>query len=192
MNLPNKLTILRIFLTLLFLVFICIDSLLAKIIATALFIAASITDFFDGYYARKHNLTSDFGKIMDPIADKFLILAAFLVFAKMEVIVLWMFIIVAIREIGVTASRIYQVKKGMFVAAENSGKIKTVMQIVTIIFILFYLIFSEVFVIVEGSIYSMLNRVIYGMMFAVVVITTYSGIEYFKKNRKSIVGSEKK
>ncbi len=186
MNLPNKLTILRIFLTILFLAVICVDSLMAKVIATVLFIAAAITDFFDGYYARKYNLTSNFGKIMDPIADKFLMLAAFLVFAQMDLIAYWMFIIVAIREIGVTVSRIYQVKKGKFIAAENSGKIKTVIQIVTIIFILFYLIFSEVFVISEGFLYVLISRVIYGMMFSVVLITTYSGIEYFKNNSKSL------
>lgn len=186
MNLPNNLTILRLFLTVFFLGVICIDAMWAKIAGTSLFIAASITDFFDGYIARKYNLITNFGKIMDPIADKFLMLAAFFVFARMELIALWMFVIVAIREIGVTVSRIYQVRKGLFVAAENSGKIKTVIQIVTIIFILFYLIFSEVFVISEGSLGVMLNRIIYGMMFAVVLITTYSGIEYFTKNRKSL------
>ncbi len=186
MNLPNTLTVLRILLTIFFLVSISIDSLTGKVVATLFFIAASVTDFFDGYYARKYNLTSNFGKIMDPIADKFLMLAAFLVFARMDLIAIWMFIIVAVREIGVTVSRIYQVKKGMYVAAERSGKIKTVLQIVTVIFILFYLIFSEVFVISEGSIFAEVKRIIYGMMFAVVIITTYSGIEYFKNNFKSL------
>lgn len=187
MNLPNQLTLLRIGLTVFFLIFIMVDTLWGKVAGTCFFIAASVTDFFDGYYARKFNLTSNFGKIMDPIADKFLMLAAFLVFTRMDLIAVWMFVIVAVREVGVTFSRIYQVRKGVYVAAESSGKIKTVLQIVTIIFILFYLIFNEVFVISKGSLEAWVYPVIYGMMFTVVIVTTYSGIEYFHKNKKHLI-----
>src|SRR3972149_6492846 len=128
MNLPNALTISRIVLTFLFIFFICSAGLISKFIAAVLFLIASLTDFYDGYYAKKYQLTSDFGKIMDPIADKVLVLAAFFVFTHMRLIPVWMFALIFIREVLITGWRLAAVLTGEVLAAEKAGKIKTVSQ----------------------------------------------------------------
>jgi len=186
MNLPNKLTVLRIVLTCFFLYFIFQEGLSSKIMATIIFLTAAITDFFDGYYARKHNLISNFGKIMDPLADKFLMLGALFAFVQMHLIALWMFVVILIREITVTFSRLFLTKKGIILAAEKSGKIKTVLQIATIIVILFFLIASESSMNAQGVVFIIFNRIIYIMMLSVVFITALSGLTYFWNNRKVI------
>ncbi|MBI5415199.1 MAG: CDP-alcohol phosphatidyltransferase family protein, partial [Candidatus Omnitrophica bacterium] len=112
MSLPNRLTLSRILLTLMFVWFLFQPGAGAKIIAVVVFLLASATDFYDGYYAKKYNLVSDFGKMMDPVADKFLVLTAFFVFAVMHMIALWMFVIICAREVAVTLVRLYAMKRG--------------------------------------------------------------------------------
>ena len=140
MTLSNILTLSRIVLAGLIVWLLCRHSLPAYVLAAVLFTAASLTDFYDGYLAKKQGLTSDFGKIMDPIADKILILSVFGVLAHMGMVDTWMVIVIALREIAVTASRLGAMVKGRVLAAEQAGKIKTVCQIVTISVILLFLI----------------------------------------------------
>ncbi len=143
MNLPNTLTVIRIFLTFLFIYLMGQEGIGAKAYASLIFVLASLTDFYDGYYARKHNLITCFGKIMDPIADKFLMLSAFFLFMQMHIIAAWMFWIIFIREVGITIWRFIAMKKGSVLAAEKLGKYKTVLQIAAIGIILTYIILSE-------------------------------------------------
>lgn len=190
MNLPNRLTILRIILTFGFMFSLSLHGLFPKIIAALIFWAASMTDYLDGHIAKKYNLVSDFGKIMDPIADKFLMLAAFFIFVRLAVIDGWMFAVIAAREIFITVWRLVMVKKGKVFSAQLSGKIKTVLQIAVISLILLYLIAIELTNLFQWPpVYILwLYRGIYYLMFAVVAVTVSSGISLLWHNRGWMYG----
>lgn len=188
MSLPNRLTISRIFLTLIFVWFLFQPGVAAKIAAVVIFLLASWTDFYDGYYAKKHNLITNFGKIMDPIADKLLILAAFFAFMVMHIVALWMFVVIFIREVVVTVIRLYALSQGKVLPAERAGKAKTVLQFTAILLILFFLILAEtafqghwprLFVV-------QLFQGIYVLMFLVVAVTLFSGISFLWNNRRAV------
>lgn len=185
MNLPNALTVSRIFLTLLFIAFILQNGFVAKVLAALIFTAASFTDFFDGYFAKKLNKVSNFGKLMDPIADKFLMLAAFFIFAQMNIIASWMFGVIALREIFITGFRLVMMGKGEVLAAEKAGKLKTVLQIVVISVILIFLILEESPWAQLFSV-SLFLSLIGLLMLAVVILTLSSGVSYLWHNRRFI------
>lgn len=182
MNIPNFLTMLRFVMTLGFLYLFPINILASAI----LFVLAAVTDFFDGYLARKYQLITSFGKIMDPIADKFLVLSAFGIFAYNSYIPWWMFWVIAIREIGVTLFRFWAMSKGKVLAAEQAGKIKTVLQISAICFILLFDINSQYAV--KRIFYAMasifLGAGIVALMYFSAIITLFSGMLVIWNNRK--------
>lgn len=188
MILPNWLTIARIVLTFAFVFFVFQTGVIPKIIAAAVFLLASLTDFFDGYYAKKYNLISDFGKLMDPIADKFLVLTAFFIFMVMHLIQGWMFILILAREAGVTLVRLRAMRRGKVLAAERAGKIKTVLQVLAILTILVFMIFTEMNL--PGHWPALLGQchpwIIVPLMFAVVAVTLFSGGSFLWNNRRSI------
>lgn len=189
MNLPNKLTVSRIILTFVFMVFVFLHGLIFKIIALLIFALASLTDFYDGYIARRDNLITNFGKIMDPIADKLLVLAAFLTFVQLHVIPAWMIVLIISREIIITGLRIFAMSKGKFLAAEKGGKHKTVSQMVSIFLILGYLIFKEImleFFSWSDTLNLWCSLGIFILMSITVVLTLISGISYLWQNRKLI------
>lgn len=130
MNLPNKLTLIRIIL-----VPVCMLLTLTGHMYWALgvFVVASVTDFFDGYIARKNNLITSFGKIMDPLADKILVFGALLCFLQLGFINAWCVIIIMAREFFVTGMRIVAVDKGKVIAASWWGKVKTNIQMFSVI-----------------------------------------------------------
>ena len=132
MNLPNKLTLLRIVL-----VPVCMALTLMGHFYWALgvFAVASITDFFDGFIARKYNLVTSFGKIMDPLADKILVFGALLCFLQMGFINSWCVVIIMAREFFVTGMRVVAVDKGKVIAASWWGKIKTNVQLFSVILV---------------------------------------------------------
>ena len=157
--------------------------------ATAVFIVASLTDYFDGYVAKKYQMTSDFGKLMDPIADKFLILAAFLAFVRMHLVADWMAIVVLGREIVVTGLRGFALKKGKVLAAEQGGKHKTVSQIAAIIFILGFIVVKESMTLSHQWSFDVeiwWRFCIDILMFVTVALTLISGISYLWNNRNLI------
>lgn len=167
MNLPNKLTLLRIVLILPFLLVLYLDVPFASFIALAIFIIASLTDMLDGQIARKRNLVTDFGKFADPLADKMLVTAAMLWFVEIGQMPGWALLIVIVREFAVSGLRMVASDKGRVIAAGWSGKVKTAATMVCIV--LMFL-----------PIPSALNTV----CVAVIVATTiYSGVEYFMKNK---------
>lgn len=187
MSLPNRLTIARIFLTFVFVFFAFQAGVIPKIIASAIFLLASLTDFYDGYYARKYNLISDFGKLMDPIADKFLILTAFFIFWVMHLVQAWMFVLILAREAAVTFARLHAMKRGKVLAAEQAGKIKTVLQIAAIITILIFMIVAEAHL--PGRWAALLGQFykgIHALMLVVVAVTLFSGGSFFWNNRRSV------
>lgn len=139
MNLPNKLTILRMIMIPVFLVVLYIPGLgmAGNIAAAAIFILASITDFLDGKIARKYNLVTNFGKFMDPLADKLLVCSALIAFVELGYLPAWIVIIIISREFIISGFRLIAADKGVVIAANYWGKFKTTFQmIMTILLIL--------------------------------------------------------
>ena len=136
MNLPNKLTVSRLVLTLAFLLALLIEFPWNKTVALLLFSAASITDWMDGAIARSRNLITDFGKLMDPLADKILVCSAFIAFIQPGYIAAWIVILIVARELAITGLRLLAASKNVLLAAEGYGKHKTIWQLITIIAIL--------------------------------------------------------
>ena len=143
--------------------------------ALVIFILASITDALDGKIARSRNLVTNFGKIMDPLADKILVYSALCLFIESEIIRAWMLILILAREFIVAGMRTVAASEGTVLAAGMSGKIKTVLQMVAVIVFLFALCLTE-----GKSTVMMAGNVIF---WASLVMTVYSGCEYVWKNR---------
>ena len=186
MNLPNILTILRLVLTAAMIIVLRNHGLAAKVTALVFFALAAFTDFYDGYYARKNNIITNFGKIMDPIADKFLMLSAFFVFMVMVIMPGWMFYCIAVREIGITVFRFAAMKYKKFLPAEKMGKYKTVLQIVLIFVVLIWLSLKDGGMLADltpqtrGIVVGGINL----LMWITVLLTVGSGLSYLWNNRK--------
>src|ERR1044071_7529177 len=136
MNLPNKLTISRFVLTVAFLIVMFSRVRFHETIALALFVAGGITDFLDGQIARRNKLITNFGILMDPLADKIMVCSAFIAFVGLNWIPAWMVVIIVARELAITGLRLLAASKNVVLAAEGYGKHKTISQIVAIISIL--------------------------------------------------------
>ncbi len=187
MSLPNVLTLSRIVLAMALIFLLEQSSSTGNILAVIVFAIASLTDFCDGHLAKTRGLVSNFGKIMDPIADKILILSAFGVLAHTHTSMVpwWMFIVIAIREILVTASRLVIMRQGQVLAAERAGKIKTVVQIIAMSAILLYLAAqqSEYCSFWFYNVQRIWLSVNYVLMLAAVILTVYSGVDYFRNKK---------
>jgi len=171
MNLPNKLTLLRVILVPVFMAVLYLDFAGAAWVALAIFIIASLTDLLDGKIARKYNLVTDFGKFADPLADKMLTTAALLWFVENGQMPAWALLIVLIREFAVSGLRMIASDKGRVIAAGWSGKVKTASTMVCIV-IMFI---------------PQLPAIINTLCVWIIALTTlYSGIEYFVKNKDVI------
>lgn len=184
MNLPNKLTILRIILVPIYLVFLMVDICpFDHYIAALIFIIASITDFLDGKIARKHNLVTDFGKFADPLADKLLTCCAFIFFVELGMMPAWICSILIAREIAVSGFRLVLAAKGTVLAAAMSGKFKTAIQ-------MFYIILATLngaaiynwMGLPEGAL-GVYNVIVIILMYVSLVLSVVSMIEMFYKNR---------
>jgi len=136
MNLPNKLTLSRFILTIAFLVAMFSQTPYHETIALAFFSAAGISDFLDGQIARRRNLITNFGILMDPLADKIMVCSAFISFVGLNWIAAWMVVIIVARELAITGLRLLAASRNVVLAAEAFGKHKTISQIVAIIAIL--------------------------------------------------------
>jgi len=160
-----------------------------KIIAFAIFIFAALSDFLDGRIAYKKNMVTDFGKLMDPIADKILVLAAFAAFVQMQLIDAWMFVIIVSREILITSLRLFALNKGKVLSATRAGKHKTLSQMVVIFVILGFIILKEAMLtfFTWNPLWERFFRQgIYILMLFSVGLTLYSGLAYLWENRKII------
>lgn len=166
MNTANKLTMLRVLMIPAFLLVLYLGVPGANYWALAIFVVASLTDTLDGYIARHYNQTTDFGKFMDPLADKCLVTAAMLWFVEIGQMPGWALLVVIVREFGVSGLRMVAADKGRVIAAGWSGKVKTASTMVCIVLMLL-------------PISPWINNI----CVAVIVLTTiYSGVEYFMKN----------
>ena len=171
MNLPNKLTILRVLMIPFFVVFMLMDITggADKWIAVSLFVIASLTDFLDGYIARKYNLVSNFGKFMDPLADKLLVGAAMICLVEMGRLPAWIVIVIISREFIISGFRLVASDNGIVIAASYWGKFKTVFQMAMIIVLICNL--GGVFVMVETA-----------LIWISLILTIVSLADYVAKN----------
>ncbi len=185
MNTPNKLTFLRIILAFICIGFILSNTFYSLLIAFFIFALASFTDFLDGYLARKNNLISDLGKLIDPIADKILIIGVFCAFLQLGVVNAWMVSAIMLREFIVTGLRLYGLNKGIVLEAKRFGKHKTLSQVVGIFVILITLVILKILPDSSTALFFY-QRIIPLMMYYIVTITLSSGVYYFWVNRKTI------
>lgn len=190
MVLPNQLTVLRIILTPIFLYFFLSDDPVMIQISSVIFVIAAITDWYDGWLARKFNYITDWGKFLDPLADKILTLTAFYGFVVIDVIPFWMVIIIIIRDMGITLLRIFaEIKKKSF-ATSRAAQWKTFIQM----FFLYYLLIIYTLRTIEPVynwnpwLFDLLfnQEIIYYVMLVITIFTLYTGIQYLVKNRKMI------
>ncbi|SEP59450.1 CDP-diacylglycerol--glycerol-3-phosphate 3-phosphatidyltransferase [Piscibacillus halophilus] len=184
MNIPNKITISRIFLIPIFIVLLVVpfnwdtysigeyDLPLSHLIAGILFLLASLTDWVDGYYARKYNLVTNLGKFLDPLADKLLVSAALICLVELGLASAWLVIIIISREFAVTGLRLVAAGEGIVLAASQMGKLKTTLQIGAAGFLLLHHFPFSYIGLPIGTIF----------LYAATLVTVISGVDYFKKN----------
>lgn len=170
MNLPNKLTIFRVILIPFFVVLLLLElTAYDKWIALAIFIVASLTDFLDGHIARKYNLVTNFGKFMDPLADKLLVCSAMICLVELSRIPAWVVIIIIAREFIISGFRLVASDNGVVIAASYWGKFKTVFQMVMICLM-----------IADLPPLALVTQVV---MWVAVVLTVVSLVDYLLKNK---------
>ena len=191
LNLPNKLTVARIIATPIFMLFLTWDFKGHYIAALLLFIAASLTDMFDGKYARKHNMVTDFGKFLDPLADKMLTTAAFIGFAVKGIGygMGWILFIVLFREFLISSLRLVAVSSGGKVIAANIfGKLKTVSQMATIIYIMAAQVVIEI--VKSATLAKVLGITGDVLLWASAILAVISGAIYLIDN-KGVIDTDK-
>ena len=190
MILPNQLTILRIVLTPVFLYFFISDDLLMKQISLAVFFVAALSDWYDGWLARKFNYITEWGKFMDPLADKILTSAAFIGFVLVGLLEWWMVAIILVRDFIITFLRIYADRKGLVFTTSYYAQWKTLLQMVFLYYLLIIYIgsvtpelnseFSKVFQVLLNP------ELLYFIMLLITIITVHSGLFYIYKNKEVI------
>ncbi len=190
LNFPNILTISRVVITPIFLLAILMESLPHRfLIACIIFSIASITDAVDGYLARKNNQITNFGKFLDPIADKILTTSALLAFMSMGLCNIWIVMLVLTREFAIASVRMIAAAGGVVIPANVWGKIKTISQMV---FTILIMILGEVYYIVEKSYTDLFERlpnlshISNGLLWITAILTVISGVIYLKDSRKII------
>ena len=191
MNLPNKITVSRVVMIPIFVILMVANfgwgniTLLGAtmpiehLVGAIVFIIASITDFFDGHLARKYNLVTNMGKFLDPLADKLLVTAAFIILVQWGVAPAWVIIVIVAREFAVTGLRSIGAEQNVIIAASNLGKLKTWSQMVALAFLLLHNIIFEMWNFPFDQI----------MLYVAFFFTLLSGLDYFWKNRRLLLDS---
>jgi CDP-diacylglycerol--glycerol-3-phosphate 3-phosphatidyltransferase len=190
MILPNQLTILRIVLTPIFLYLFISDDLLMKQISLAVFIVAALSDWYDGWLARKFNYVTEWGKFMDPLADKILTSSAFIGFVLVGLLEWWMVAIILIRDFTITSLRIYADRKGLVFTTSYYAKWKTLLQMVFLYYLLIIYVGSvtpELNTMFNEEFQALLNPdLLYFIMLLITIITVHSGLFYINKNKELV------
>lgn len=176
-NFPTILTILRILLVVPVMINIFIETPVARIVTIVCFVVASVTDFTDGWLARKRKQVTRLGKFLDPLADKMLVNLTFLALAVLGQVPVWMFAVILIRDFAVDGLRMMAAGSGVTIAASWVGKTKTMVQMITVILILVNLM-------AENPVIGTMNLV---LLYMVVILTVASGVDYLYKGRKLVL-----
>lgn len=199
MNLPNKITVARMLLIPIMIIipYLRFNNILfgsvtvGSFITLIIFLIASLTDFLDGYLARKNNLVTTFGKFLDPIADKLLVLSALIMLVEQGIIPGWIPIIIAAREFIVSGIRMLAAGDGKVIAASWYGKVKTVSQMVAISFAFLSTNTFMQFTSVEMSAGALILNILMSLAMIVAVLTTIlSGVDYFMKSKDIVLKSK--
>lgn len=179
MNLPNKLTVLRVILIPFFVVFLLIfngEIRLFRYLAASVFIVASLTDMLDGKIARKYNLVTNFGKFMDPLADKLLVCSALVCLVELSQLPAWMVIVIISREFIISGFRLVAAEQGIVIAASYWGKFKTTFQMIAVILMIVDL--------------PVLRPVTWACTWIALILTVISLADYIMKNHKVLTGGQ--
>jgi CDP-diacylglycerol--glycerol-3-phosphate 3-phosphatidyltransferase len=191
-NLPNKLTLTRIVLSPIFMAFLLVDNLVARYIALVLFAVACLTDFWDGFLARKNGCETGFGRFMDPMADKLLVSLAFVSFVSLRVIPAWVVLTMITREIIILGLRMLVAYKGEVMRSSPLARWKTASQMISAVLILLFLVTKSTLlargVPEDGLPFFEINQILYGLVLAATFLTVVSGLDYLFKNRSLILG----
>ena len=178
MNLPNKITMARVIMIPIFVVLMLVDTIpYYNYWACAIFCIACISDFFDGYLARKYNLVSNFGKFADPLADKLLVCSALICFVELELLPAWMVIIIISREFIISGVRLIASDNGVVIAASMWGKVKTTFQMIMSIYLI---LFADIYAANDGVL-KIIGQV---LAYIAIALTVISLIDYMAKNIK--------
>lgn len=186
MNLPNRLTVGRLVLTALFVGFLSTSTHWGDVVALALFVIASLTDWLDGYLARKLNQMTNFGKLMDPLADKVLVASALVCLIPLGALPAWVVIVIITREFLITGLRQLAAGQGVILPADPLGKHKTAWQLITILFFLILLAAGDCFGDESRWLKFLWVHVGPWLIGITVILTIYSGLAYLWKNRRLI------
>ncbi len=210
MNLPNRITLCRILLIPLFIFFYLASFIpYGKLIAVLIFCVASFTDYLDGHIARKRNLVTDLGKFLDPIADKVLVMCGLLLLISVPIVPnggqllepaiyptyvgVIAAIIVLAREFIISAFRMVAVTKNVIIAADMIGKVKTCVQLATLIYYFVYaFLVEEFYSVIAGTANGVLCIIGYVMLALTVILTIYSGINYIVSNKQVLMEKKDK
>lgn len=180
MNLPNKLAMLRMILIIPFVLIMQVGlttdnlalEIFMRLIATIIFVGAAITDYFDGKIARKYNMITNLGKLIDPLADKLLVISAMVVFTKYDRLSLWIVLIIIFRELLITGLRSIVAAEGVVIAAETLGKWKTTTQMIAL----------TIMILLPTS--GLVNNI---LMLIPLILTIQSGVEYVMKSKEILI-----
>ncbi len=184
MTLPTKITVLRILLTVVIMGLLIVPGMTAKVVCLLLFALASLTDWLDGYVARRFNQTSPLGTLLDPIADKILILGLLISFVQLRLVPAWMVVVILARELLITGVRLYAANRKIVIAAAKEGKHKTVSQMVAVVLILISLIIREAFAAaLPISADHVMTQIIAVALWVTVILTIVSGASFFWRHR---------
>jgi len=190
-NLPNRITLTRVCMIPIFVILMLwefgeiyqignVALPFSQLLATLIFIGAATTDWIDGHFARKYNLVTNFGKFLDPLADKMLVISAFIILTEMNLVPSWIVIIVVAREFAVTGLRLILAGSGEVVAANMLGKIKTWTQIIAVIALL-----------LENVPFNLMNFPFANLaLYVATFFTIWSGVDYFVKNKHAFTHSK--
>jgi len=188
MPIPNILTVMRIFLTPIFIICLFSDFFGAQLWALVIFIVASITDAYDGYLARKNNMVTNTGRFLDPLADKILVSSAFISFSIMGLIDIWMVALIIFRDLFVMGLRFLMSRRGFIMITSKIAKSKTGVQVGIIIFTLLFLTLKGFNWVLLEDYLIFINEyeIVYYLTMIAVIFTVYTGYAYIQENRKAI------
>lgn len=190
MGLPNQLSIIRIVLTPLFVILFLSDKLIIRYFSLMVFTIAVLTDWYDGYIARKYGIISKWGKFLDPLADKVLVITSLVVLNRLNYIPNWIIWVIIIRDLIITSLRLYAIRTKKPVRTNFLGKVKTCGQLIVLYYIYLYdlLIFRRDIVIQNKTVNILLNNnIVIILLYSVTIITVISGIVYLIKNKYHVI-----